>query len=394
MGRLGQMSRRRLLLVSLVTPLAVPVRLHTRPVKNLRRIGLVGLADESPWGAFCEELRELGWIEGRNIIIHRRFADEQNGERLSSHVDDVIRLNVEVIVAAGGAAILARYARSTIPIVFLDVTSGEPERYGLVENLAQPEGYVTGVTTVSSLDTFIPGVAPKIREHLKELLPWGDPLALLCYPETIVDDELVRDLTAAASAFGVRLGIVKAHSATELKQSFARMALTRASAFVVTTNPRHWPTFQSDRIAQLARRCGVTPAHAEVIPGLIRYESDLQQHFREGASYVDRLLKGAKPAELPVRRTDKLELVANCCAATIHDIPIPASLLARAALSANMSETVTAWEFRVEGEAGSESHERIGAGPRWAGDRGGGEGDAAAVHGGVQAEDRPRGRRV
>jgi putative ABC transport system substrate-binding protein len=324
------MNRRKFLLATLASPLAVPVGLHARPVENLRRIGLVGRADGSPWEAFCEGLRELGWIEGRNVIIHRRFSDERNGEQLSADVDDLIRLRVEVMVAARGAAIIARYARSTIPIVFLDFEEWELEPIGLVENVARPEGYVTGVTTVSSLNTFIPGVAPTIREHLKELLPWGDPLALLCRPENIVDEQLVRDLRAAASAFGVHVGIVKAHSAKELKQAFARMAATRASAFVVTTNPQHWSIGRSERIAELARRCNVTPAHAAVIPGLIRYDSDLRQHFREGATYVDRLLKGATPAELPVRRTDRLELVANCCAATVHDIPIPDSLLARA----------------------------------------------------------------
>jgi putative tryptophan/tyrosine transport system substrate-binding protein len=330
MQRVRKMTRRKFLAATLASPLAGPVALHTGPAGNLRRIGLVGLADESPWGAFCEGLRERGWIEGRNIIIHRRFADERNGDRLSSHVDDLIRLHVEVIVAARGAAILARYARSRIPVVFLDFQEWELEPIGLVENLARPEGYVTGVTTVSSLNTFIPGVAPKIRAHLEELLPWGDVVALLCRPENILDEQLVRDLRAAAAAFGVHLGIVKAHSAKELKHAFARMAATRTSAFVVTTNPRHWSIGQSERIAALARRCNVTPAHSAVLPGLIRYESDLREHFHEGASYVDRLLKGATPAELPVRRTDKLELVANCCAATVHDIPIPASLLARA----------------------------------------------------------------
>jgi putative ABC transport system substrate-binding protein len=343
---MGRLTRRRFLLVTLASPLAVPVGLHATPFEHPRRIGLVGRADGSPWEAFCDALRELGWIEGHNVIIHRRLADadERSGERLSSYVDDLIRLNVEVIVAAGGAAIIARYARSTTPIVFLDFEEWELEPIGLVENVTRPEGHVTGVTTVSSLHTFIPGVAAKLREHLQELLPWDNPLALLCRPENIVDEQLVRDLRAAASAFGLHLGILKAHSAKELKQAFARMAASRASAFVVTTNPRHWSIGQSERIAELARRFNLTPVHAAVVPGLIRYESDRRQHFREGAGYVDRLLKGATPAELPVLRTDKLELVANCCAATIHDIPIPASLLARAGRIIPFSgQRVTPW---------------------------------------------------
>jgi putative ABC transport system substrate-binding protein len=205
------------------------------------------------------------------------------------------------------------------------------EPSGLVENLARPEGYVTGVITISSAGAFIPRVAAKLREHLKELLPWGTPLALLCRPANLLEEpQLEYDLRAAAAAFGVRLGIVEAHSDAELEQAFAAMAVTRASAFVVTTNPRHRPIWESERIAKLARRYDLTPAHVGVLSGLIRYESDLKQHFREGASYVDRLLKGATPAELPVTRTEKLELVVNCCAAKVHDIRIPASLLARA----------------------------------------------------------------
>jgi len=311
-------------LAAWASPLAVPVGAHARPVKNLRRIGLVGVADGSPWEAFCEGLYELGWIEGRNVSINRRFAAEC--EQLSSHVNDLIRRNVEVIVAAGRAFSNAGFARSTIPIVFLDLQAED----SFVKHL-RPEGYVTGVTTISSRDTFIPGVAPKLREHLKELLPWGDPLALLCRPETMIEDEeVVRNLRAAAAACGVPLPIVTAHSAKELKHAFARLAAMRASALVVTTNPRHWSCDQADRIAELARRCHVTPVHVPVLPGLIRYESDRRHHFRQGASYVDRLLKGATPADLPVGQTDDLELVVNWNAATIYDIPIPHSLLARA----------------------------------------------------------------
>ena len=322
-------------LVARASRLAVPVGSHARPVKTLRRIGLLGEADGSPWDAFCEGLSELGWIEGRNVSIHRRFAYEPRFtdfsdrcfEQLSSHSADLIRRNVEVIVTAGFSAILARDARATIPTVFLDL---EAESSFVEYIMVRPEGYVTGVTTISSRDSFIPEIVPKLREHLKELLPWGDPLALLCRPETmIVDDEVLRNLRAAAAACGVSLPIVRAHTAKELKHAFARLAAMRASALVVTTNPEHWSCTKCERIEELARRCHVTPFYVPVLPGLIRYESDRRHHFRQGASYVDRLLKGATPADLPVGRTDELELVVNWNAAAIYNIPIPHSLLAR-----------------------------------------------------------------
>ena len=278
-------------------------------------------------GEFRKELSKLGWNEGKNITIEYRFA-EQNNERLTALAVELVRLNVDVIVAASTAsAAAAKSATSTIPIVM--TIAGNPVASGLVGSLARPGGNVTGNSTlVTELNT-------KRLEILKDVIPRLIRVALLRDPRTNTEPELqLKELRVAAQALKIKLeeqtdteadakGLESAFKSAKRKQVDAIMIMPARPFFT-----------ERKQIVELAarHRMPVIYPQKEYIDagGLMFYGADYADLNRRAAGYVDRILKGAKPADLPVEQPKKFELIINLKSAKQIGLIIPPNVLARA----------------------------------------------------------------
>jgi putative ABC transport system substrate-binding protein len=274
--------------------------------------------------AFRQALRELGYVEGQNIVIEARWA-EGGYDRLPALLADLVRLKVDVIVTLGGAATkAAQQATRTIPIVMTAVN--DPLGSGLVSSLARPGGNVTGTSLMA------PDVVGKQLEALKEMVPKVSRVALLRNPDNPASELQLREAEAAARALGIRLQTFEARVPQEIERAFAAMTRERAGALVVLTDAIF--TNQRQQIAELAaeKRLPAVYGHIEHAGagGLIAYSANLFDLERRAAIFVDKILKGAKPADLPVEQPTKLELVINLTAAKAIGLTIPPSLLQRA----------------------------------------------------------------
>ena len=274
--------------------------------------------------AIRQSFRELGYVEGQSVLFEDRFAEGQS-VRLPALAAELARLNVDVIVAASPPAIqAAKDATRTIPIVM--ITGGDPVRSGFVVGLARPGGNITGVMFLTS------ELAGKQMELLKQVVPSLRNVAILWDPAMPTTTADLTDMRNAARSLGLRLQIVEAHSATDYAGAFAAMAKERAAALVVIGSP----TFLADqrRIADLAAKHRL-PAmysfkeHSE-IGGLMSYGASQADVVRRAARYVDKILKGARPADLPIEQPTKFELVINLKTAKALGLTIPQSLLLRA----------------------------------------------------------------
>lgn len=308
--------------------------LHTSPAAEAQPAGhvpRVGILLGGPQGnieatePFRQGLRELGYVEGRTIAIEHRFG-EGRLDRFPDLAADLARLRVDVIVAPGTAAAkAARKATATIPIVI--VTAGNPVGDGLIESLARPGGNVTGLSM--SVDQKLGG---KLLEILKEAVPTVSRVAVLWNPLTAPHTAMMKETEFAARALRVALHPVSARRPDDLDGAFTAMSRARADGLVVFSDP----IFVSARvrIVDLARK-GRLPAiysdgyHTDA-GGLMSYGPNVPDLFRRAAGYVDRILKGAKPADLPVELPSKLELVVSLKTAKALGLTIPRSLLARA----------------------------------------------------------------
>ena len=274
--------------------------------------------------AFQQGLRELGYVEGQTIAIESRWAGGTY-DRLPGIAGELVRLKVDIIVTYGLPAIqAAKQATATIPIVMTGVI--DPVASGLVTSLARPGGNITGI---SNMDLELVG---KQLELLKEVAPKVSRVALLGNPANPVNAPQVRHAQDAARAFGVRLQHVEARGPGEIESAFAAMTADRAGAVVVLLD-----TMLIDhrtQIADLAARrrlpavYGMTE-YAEA-GGLMAYGSSAADRFRRAATFVDKILKGAKPADLPIERPTKFELVINLKTARALGLTIPESILVRA----------------------------------------------------------------
>jgi putative ABC transport system substrate-binding protein len=275
--------------------------------------------------AFRQGLRELGYEEGRNIAIESRWA-EGKYDRYPALAADLVRLKVDVIVAQGGAVTqAAQQATRTIPIVMSLVL--DPVGIGLVASLARPGGNVTGTAFMG------PDLVGKQLELLKEMVPKVSRVALLRNPDNPADTAMLRGAEAAARALGVRLQALEARNPQEIDSAFAAMTRERAGALLISPDPLFGT--QRRQIAELAakRRLpamhGGTPDYAEA-GGLMVYSPNILDLHRRAATYVDKILKGGKPADLPVEQPTKFELIINLKAAKALGLTIPQSLLRRA----------------------------------------------------------------
>jgi putative ABC transport system substrate-binding protein len=273
---------------------------------------------------FRKGLREAGFVEGENAAIAFRWA-EGHYERLPALASDLIAVRVAVLFAAGGppSVLAAKAATSTIPIIFPG--AGDPVRLGLVASLNSPGGNVTGVLTLG------PDLAGKILEILREMLPQAATVALLVNPANPVTESVMKDARAAASLLGVRLELLNASTVSELEEAFSTIPKLRADALAVTGEP--FFDTQRERIVALSRQHGIPgcyPWREYVLAGgLMSYGTSLPDVYRQAAVYVGRVLKGEKPADLPVIQPTKFELALNLKTAKMLGLTVPPMLLAR-----------------------------------------------------------------
>ena len=300
--------------------------------QQARTVYTIGLFDYSApdsarlnwWKAFQERMRELGYVEGQNVVFEQRWGQGQIG-RLPALAGDLVRLQVNVIVTGGGAAALAaRKATSAIPIVM--ATGPDPVALGLVSSLGRPGGNLTGVTSVSS------ELSGKRLELTKELIPRVSRVALLSDPANPVSPLTLRDTERAAKSLGIAVQDAGVRSADDLEAAFSAMAKSRTEAVIVVQGPSMFP--ERRRVAALAVRHRLPTVvgsreYAEA-GGLMSYGTDYPDLFRRAAGYVDRILRGARPADLPVEQPTKFELVINLRTAKALGLTIPQSVLIRA----------------------------------------------------------------
>jgi len=305
-------------------PLAARLAAAPAPV-----IGLVGEGSAQgyarPLAAFLKGLGEAGYADGQNVAIEYRWA-EGHIDRLSALVADLIQRQVTVIATCGvQASLAAKAATATVPIVF--ETGGDPIKLGLVASLNRPGGNVTGATQL------VQETSPKLLELLHELLPTTRVVALLVNPAAPALTELSESaVLAAAHNLGLELQILNASSERDFDAVFKRLIEVHAGALVITGEALF--TGHSEQLAALAVRNGV-PAFYKgrefaAAGGLVAYGSDIADTYRLAGNYTGRVLKGEKPADLPVQRATKIELIINLKTAKALGITVPLPVSGRA----------------------------------------------------------------
>ena len=322
----------RLRVAAIVLPLALglllaPLAAAAQPLPKVARIGLLlpGTAPDPGVEAFRQGLRDLGWVEGQNIAIEYRWA-EGKFERLPGLAAALIRLKVDVIVAnATPATSAAKNATGTIPVVFAFVA--DPVASGFVASLARPGGNITGLASIAT------EVIGKQLELLKEALPKVSRVAVLRNPDNQSHPLMLRQAESAARVLRVQLQILEARSPDEFDTAFAAMTRQRAGGLLVLADSGMF-FVQRTRIADLAAKNRLPAVyghleHAEA-GGLMAYGTNRADLFRRAAYFVDKILKGAKPDDLPVEQPTKFELVINLKTAKALGLTIPKSVLVRA----------------------------------------------------------------
>jgi putative tryptophan/tyrosine transport system substrate-binding protein len=275
---------------------------------------------------FRQGLKDTGYVEGENVAVEYRWA-ENRLDRLPELAADLVRRRVAVITASGGFAVAssAKAASSTIPIVF--IVSDDPVRLGLVASLARPGGNLTGVNFVTT------ELVAKRLELLRELVPAATRIAVLVNPADAANTEpTLRDVEAAARTIGLEIQVVRASTSREVDAAFATIARERLEAVFVGNAP--FLNVRRVQLVQLAARHVIPAAYPGreyvEIGGLMSYGSNIADAYRQAGTYCGRILKGAKPADLPVEQSSKLELVINAQTARMLDLAVPPMLLARA----------------------------------------------------------------
>jgi putative ABC transport system substrate-binding protein len=315
--------------ITLVGGIAVagPLVLHAQPPGRMARIGFLGSASGTGSAKSVEALRaglrDLGYAEGRNLVIEFRWA-EGKYERLSELVAELVRLDVDVIVTHGTPGThAAKKATSAIPIVM--AISGDAIATGLVTGLARPEGNVTGSTF------FITQLNAKRLELVKEVCPHVTRVAALSNPSNPVSKPIVPAMQAAATPLKLEFDVAEAQGASEFDSAFASMAKRRVDAVVITEDGEFAPSFRA--IATLAAANKLASIGAQEYAqagGLIGYGVNLLDLYRRAAYFVDRILKGAKPADLPIEQPTRFELIINLKTARTLGLEIAPAMLARA----------------------------------------------------------------
>jgi putative ABC transport system substrate-binding protein len=307
--------------------LAAPLAAEAQPAGKVYRIGF--LRRTSPelaaWEAFRQALRDLGYSETQNVVIEQRYAHGAS-DRLPGLAADLVRLKMDVIVVDGmPTAVAVKAATTSIPVVF--VLGVNPVSYGLVASLARPGGNFTGLTMAVGYE-----LAGKRLELLKGTVPNLSRLAVLGNPTSSVTGPFLRDAERAARALGVEFQAFEAASPEDLASVYS--AMMRWSADGLNTLNDAMFFSQRQRIVELAAKNRLPAMYPETefvqAGGLMSYGPDFDYLFRRAASYVDKILKGAKPADLPVEQPTKFELVINLKTARALGLTVPQSILLRA----------------------------------------------------------------
>jgi putative ABC transport system substrate-binding protein len=304
--------------------LAAPLAADAQPRGQVARMGVLGNAPPPQWEAFRERLRQLGWVEGQNLIIESRWM-QGRPDRLPELAAELVRLNPDVILALSSSQVEPlKKLTSTIPIVF--ASHGDPVGLGHVQSLARPGGNITGISHLMS------DLNPKMLELLKGAVPKATLIGIMWNPTTPSHVPALKAIKEAAPQLQVQLYMVEARVAEDFEGAFAAMSQERVGAVLVVAAP---VTFaQRARLAELALRHRLPTIflykqNAEA-GGLMSYGPDLIDSFLQSTRYVDKILRGAKPADLPVEQATKFELVINLKTAKALGLTIPQSLLARA----------------------------------------------------------------
>src|SRR5215813_13782929 len=317
-------------LILLPALLAAPLAAQAQQAGKVPRIGFLSLTSPSDrpslLDAFRQRLRELGWVEGQNIVIDYRYA-EGRVDRLPDLAAELVRLKVDLIVGSAGTqvATAAKNATETIPIVMIFVR--DPVGNGLIASLARPGGNVTGVSGSAGLEIFA-----KQLELLKDTVPRIRRVAIRSNPPNAYHQLAIREVNVAARSLGVHLQLLGARGPNEFDGAFAAMAKERVGALLVLSDAIFG--YHQTRLVDLAARSRLAAAYSVrdyvEAGGLMSYGPSILDSYRQAATYVDRILKGAKPADLPVEQPSKFELVINLKTAKVLGLTIPPSLLARA----------------------------------------------------------------
>jgi len=308
--------------------LAIPIATQAQQAAKIARVGVLFAGTQAAWvdpvKTFVQGLRERGWSEGQNLVLDFRYADN-NYDRLPALASELVALKPDAIFAGSSPAVrVAIQATSTIPIVF--ETLGDAVSAGLVPNLGRPGSNVTGVSG------FSPELSAKRLQFIREILPSATRVAILANLQNPATPPVVRAMETAAGRMQVQLYVVDVRDATQLPGAFERMARLKAEALVVVSDPMF--SGQRRKLMELAARHRLPAAFdgqehlAE--GGLLSYGSFRLERFLQAAEYVDRILRGAKPADLPIAQPTKFVLVISLKTAKALGVTVPQSLLLRA----------------------------------------------------------------
>ena len=307
-----------------------PLAARAQQPTKVRTIGFVDSRSIESIGnrlrGFRQGLAEAGYIDGQSVAIEYRWGENQM-DRVPDLVADLVRRQVDVIVASGGTPVTlaAKAAATKIPVVFL--AAQDPVKLGLVNSLARPEGNLTGV------NFFNTELAVKQFELLHEMLPSAARIAVLVVPTDRTNTEpVLREIEAAARANNMNVKIFKANSSQEIDATFEAIAHEHLDGVFVEQSP--FLNARRVQIVQLAARYAVPAVYSgrefTEIGGLISYGSDIAEAYRQVGTYCGLILKGAKPGELPIVQSSKLEIVINAQTARMLKLPVSPQLLARA----------------------------------------------------------------
>src|SRR5436190_4837129 len=306
-------------------PIATHAQQKAMPVIGVLNTGSPGPSSAPFIAAFLKGLGEAGYVEGQNVTIEYRWA-EGHYDRLPALAADLVGRKVDLIMASTPpSALAAKSATSTIPIVFRH--GGDPVKDGLVTNLARPGGNLTGVSQLGD-----EGLTAKRLELLCELVPRAGVIALLVNPNNSTAERVIQEVQQAAPTKGVQLHVLKASSENEINTAFASLAQLHAGALIVGADP--FLTSRREQFVALASRHAVPSIYAwrefADAGGLISYGASLTSALRLVGAYAGKVLKGEKPADMPVQQATKFELVINLKTAQALGLTVPQALFLRA----------------------------------------------------------------
>ncbi len=317
-----------LALLTLLVPLATPLAAGAQPVGAVHRIGFLGNStaalEANLVGPFREGLRELGYVEGQSIAIEYRWA-EGKYERFPALIAELLAKKVELIVTAGAPASLAvKKATTSVPLIMVAV--GDPVNTGLVASLAKPGGNITGLTSTAE------ELEGKRLELLREVIPKLSHVAVFWNPENPALLASLKEMRAAAEVLGIKLQVFEVRTSGELEETLKAIVRTRPGALRVMGDRVFLHNRQRIMDFATKQRLPTVPVHPELVEagGLMSYGASYPGMHRRAAYFVDRILKGAKPADLPVEQPTKFELVINLKTAKALGLTIPPSVLLRA----------------------------------------------------------------